>query len=113
VQVCVPVCTCVCMCKRAEDGSNLKRQLLAVSAQAPYFWLQLPGDVHLVGVIEERFPFSFGRRVVATVLEHPQLEDWKNCVQPQEKETAITDQIRTDFQPFHFMKEIPLQSIDD
>jgi hypothetical protein len=47
-----------------------------------------------------RFPFSFGRRVVAQAIGNGRLEDWKECVQSKREEEALAKELREAFKPF-------------
>lgn len=55
-----------------------------------------------MGVIEGdmRFPFSFGRRVIAQALGQPRLEDWKECVQSQKEEENMAKDLREALKPY-------------
>lgn len=73
-----------------------------VTANAPYFWAHLPNGKHWVAVIEGdiRFPFSFGRRVIARVMGQERLEDWKQCVQSKNEEEDLAKELREALTPY-------------
>eukprot|EP01126_Amoeba_proteus_P066867 TRINITY_DN975_c0_g1_i1.p1 TRINITY_DN975_c0_g1~~TRINITY_DN975_c0_g1_i1.p1 ORF type:complete len:458 (-),score=104.35 TRINITY_DN975_c0_g1_i1:18-1391(-) len=71
--------------------NNLQSQLSRVASQSQYFWLSISDSEnpnrHVAAVLEgEKFPFSFGRRVIARMLGQPGLEDWRGCVLRLEEE---------------------------
>jgi len=67
---------------------------LAKQVDGAYFWVRLPDGTQMVALLQDKIPFSFGRRVLASVFGQPELEDWKACVQAKLIEDKITKQLR-------------------
>jgi len=65
-----------------------------------YFWVRLPNGTQMVAQLDIKIHFSFGRRVLASVLGHPELEDWKACVQAKLIEEKITKSLRDEFKKY-------------
>jgi hypothetical protein len=76
--------------------------ILLVAGNGPYIWVDIPHmNCNLIGPIEkERFPFSFVRRAIVNAMGHPELEDWKRCVQSKINEEKNAKSIRGEIEQF-------------
>jgi hypothetical protein len=79
-----------------ENPMAIQTNIRAVSGNSSYIWIHIPHDtVHLIGAIErEKFPHSFFRRAVCNAIDHPELEDWKRCVQHKREEEKSAKALR-------------------
>jgi len=73
---------------------------LTKQVDGAYFWVRLPDGTQMVAQLDNKIPFSFGRRVLASVLGHPEWEDWKACVQAKLIEEKITKSLRDEFKKY-------------
>ena len=77
----------------SSSSNNNSREALA---QQNYFWFQLPDKTKFIAApLPPRFPFTFGRAVVAGLLGRPEATDWKACVGSREAEEAMTESLKT------------------
>uniref|UniRef100_A0A6B2L1L9 Cwf19-like C-terminal domain-containing protein n=1 Tax=Arcella intermedia TaxID=1963864 RepID=A0A6B2L1L9_9EUKA len=92
------------------EGTRVKLDWVPVKLGVPlvkqidgsYFWVRLPDGSQIIARLEKKIPFSFGRRAIASLLGHPELEDWKSCVQPKQEEEKMTMQLREGFKQYQF-----------
>lgn len=68
-----------------------------------YFYVELPDGEKLFYKIKKDFPLQFGREVLCSdrILDVPERFDWKDCQLSQEKEFALAEEIKANFEPFN------------
>jgi len=77
-----------------EDGGYFYAEVPITSKECKRFLYKAQPNVGAV------IPLQFGREVLASVLEKPDLAHWKACVLDEEKETELTAAFRDSFAPF-------------
>lgn len=72
-----------------------------------FFKIELPNGKSLVHIIrpKEYFNLQFGRCITATVLGHPEREDWKSCNQTEQEERRDAILFKEAFKSFDFSLE--------
>ena len=80
-----------------EDGGYFYAEVPLTSKECKRFLYKARLDAEQRGAV---VPLQFGREVLASVMDKPDLAHWKACVQDEEKETELTASFRESFAPF-------------
>ena len=79
-----------------------------------YFYAEIPTaakeDCKRVLVLQsasKKVPLQFGREVIASVLQKPDLAHWKSCLTDKKQETTLATEFRTSFQQYLDSKDDP------
>lgn len=88
----------------SEDGLEIVELKRNVKVNFPYVQIDVPSIANILVKSDKRGSglLQFGRKLVATLLQQPDKEDWKNCTASKEEEIAMADQFKRQFAQYDF-----------
>ncbi|GER35999.1 CwfJ-like family protein / zinc finger(CCCH-type) family protein [Striga asiatica] len=87
-----------------KNDNNSARKLVGMNLDKnqSLFYVEVPGGTILSHGVEEneKFPFQFGREVLAGLLNIADKADWRNCQLRKDEETKMADDFKSQFKEY-------------